>query len=143
LAFIYSSLIPLAESEMFSNVLLQVPSSTTTTTTGVARSEPIEGELSVVVAFSRLVDVAPVVPPEIMYLTYAIGSQATLGFHATRGCFEVTKFPTCRANGSSMDDTGVADDGESHQDSAANTNNPFLGALFLFTISTFGIAVVL
>jgi len=33
--------------------------------------------------------------PDIMYLNYAMGSTFELGYHASRGCFEVTSFPSC------------------------------------------------
>jgi hypothetical protein len=133
-ASIYSNLIPLTENEMFSNVVLQVPSSTTT---AVARSEQVESESSVVLEFSKLLDDAAANPPEIIYLTYAIGSQATLGFHATRSCFEVTEFPTCRANsGSTMDDAGVVDEVDPKQNSAADSTERSTVARFLFAMTT-------
>jgi hypothetical protein len=139
-ASIYSTLIPLAESEMFSNVTLQVPISIST---GVARSEPVGSDSSVVVDFSKRADDASGVPPAVMYLTYAIGSQPALGFHATRSCFEVKEFPACNSNGSSMDIAPVVEDIDTQQDSAAHSSTRSWDTLFLFTMTTFCMVVVL
>lgn len=44
------------------------------------------------VAISRSSEVDP---PQVMHLTYAVGTRQELGYHRVRKCFEVTEFPLC------------------------------------------------
>jgi hypothetical protein len=126
-ASIYSTLIPLG--------VLRVPRSATTVE---ARIDSPGSGSSVVVAFSKLVDEADAVPPEVMYLTHSIGFQATLGFQATRRCFEVAEFPICRANnGTTMDSSNVVYAVDFQQDAAAESTEPSLETRFLHAMTTF------
>ncbi|KAL3942392.1 MAG: hypothetical protein SGARI_000281, partial [Bacillariaceae sp.] len=86
-ASIYPTLTVLEQADAFSSVNLQVP-------TGDEAIERSSGASdSVVLEFSQSMTRAEI--PETMYMSYAIGAQATLGFHTTRACFEITEFPSC------------------------------------------------
>ena len=101
---IYSTLTDLELSESFSNVYLQVP-----TSDEAIEPRDVSIELNndasdtVVLEFSQSIAKADI--PETMFMTYAIGSQATLGFHSTRACFEVTEFPSCPLTDQGMGDS--------------------------------------
>jgi len=63
---------------------------------------------SVTLKFSKAMDSAP----EIMHLTYAIGSSSTFGYHNTRTCFDVEAFPACPSgDGSSASAAGMESSG--------------------------------
>jgi hypothetical protein len=87
---IYQSLVPLSETESFSNVSVHTPASLSS----ISRTDPSSSTISdssVVLEFKQTMEKAP----EKMNLMYAIGSTSQLGFHATRNCFEIVDFPSC------------------------------------------------
>ena len=84
---IYASLTPLAEKDGFSDVRMQAPSS------GSALAKSAVGDPSDSFNLHFKQSMAEV--PQAMYLMYAIGGSAQVGYHKTRACFEITEFPSC------------------------------------------------
>jgi hypothetical protein len=120
-ASIYPTLTPLENSESYSNVLLREPNDDDDDVTAVSRGESSSSSSSssLLLEFSKSVDSVP--PETTMHLMYAIGSQPTLGFHATRSCFEVSDFPKCPpANGDMTGTNSVEEDAVTQQDSGAS-----------------------
>ena len=124
---IYPTLTPLTEAESFSNVNLQLPMGFTS----IARSDASLASDSVLLEFSQAVDSIP----ETMYLMYAIGSQSTLGFHATRSCFEVTEFPSC-PTGNATTAASNNEQGESGSNTESSSAAKAVGYLVGVTVST-------
>jgi hypothetical protein len=117
-ASIYPTLTPLENSDLYSNVMLREPNDDDDTT-AVSRGESTSSS-SLLLEFSKSVDSVP--PETTMYLMYAIGSQPTLGFHATRSCFEVSEFPKCPANGDMTGTNSVEEDAVGSAASAVATS---------------------
>lgn len=84
---ISNTMIPLNEREGYSNIALHLPSPVST----MARSSHAGAEDSVVLHFQQSMDASP----DVMHLMYAIGSSAQVGYHLSRECLDITKFPTC------------------------------------------------
>jgi len=90
-AQIYMAAVPLDEAEGFSDVSIEAP-----TSLQIARSlVPDDDTLSV--HFKHSVE-----DSSIQHLMFAIGMTNQLGFHTTRGCFEVKPVPCSSNTGSSL-----------------------------------------
>ena len=99
--------IPLEDKEGFSNVELVLPFSSLTsssTSTSASRTRSTDDDMrtatnSVMVHFKQSMEEAP----EAMYLNYAIGASPEIGFHSSRECVDITKFPLCSTTDNEMD----------------------------------------
>jgi len=87
LSSVYQSLESLQDTESFSNVVLETPSTTTTAEARMSNGQSKSVRLEFL-QFRNSTEGA-------LHLMYAIGSSSTLGFHTTRHCFDVTEFPIC------------------------------------------------
>ena len=56
--------------------------------------EVLADDNSVILQFSKVMKDGSSAP-DALYMNYAYGSSPEFGIHASRGCFEVTSFPTC------------------------------------------------
>lgn len=93
-AGIYTTLRPLDEANGYSDIKLDA------SPVGVVKPASTEPstlpEGTVKLEFTQVFDE----PPEALYMMYAIGSSQELGYHSSRRCFPVTKFPSCSGDGS-------------------------------------------
>ena len=93
-ASMYANMKPLEGVEgyfKYSNVLVEAPmvSEAPVVSSSVARlSSPMSAEDTVSIHFKQSVAL-----PDAMNLMYAIGMSSELGFHGTRGCFQVEHVP--------------------------------------------------
>ena len=93
-ASMYANMKPLEDVEgyfQYSNVLVEAPmvSEAPVVSSSVARlSSPMSAEDTVSLHFKQSVE-----GPDAMNLMYAIGMSSELGFHGTRGCFQVEPVP--------------------------------------------------
>lgn len=97
-----TSMRPLEDSDEYMNVSIEAPMASTAVQ--IARStSSIASDDTVSLHFKQSVDEKP----EVMNLMYAIGMTSELGFHTTRGCFEVQ--PT-QCVGASSEKEGITID---------------------------------
>ena len=81
---------PLADEEGYSDVLVTTASSPAVPDVEVSRSSLAEEEGTVTLHFKQVLIDSTV---DKMYYTFAIGTTSELGYHVTRGCFEVIATP--------------------------------------------------
>jgi hypothetical protein len=98
---IYQSLIPLEESDVFSSHSVSAPM-----VDFASGQSSIADDDTVSLSFKLKRDSEE--KPDVMYFTYAIGTESSLGFHVTRACFELSEFPPCV---SSSTDSAAAKEG--------------------------------
>lgn len=85
-------LVPLKEADGFSEVELSLESLSSSMMTSRSSTSPLSDADSVTLTFKQGMESGP---PEVMHLMYAVGNSPQMGYHSTRMCFEVTKFPFC------------------------------------------------
>lgn len=86
-ASLLSSQVPLEEAENFSNHELLLPFGARATKSNT------DDDSFMSLRFSQTME-----KPEVMYMMFAIGSSPAIGYHSSRGCFELTEFPDCETN---------------------------------------------
>jgi len=90
LSTMMETMTPLADEEGYSDVLVTTASSPAVPDVEVSRSSPAEEEGTVSLHFKQVLIDSTV---DKMYYTFAIGTTSELGYHVTRGCFEVIATP--------------------------------------------------
>ena len=91
LSTMMETMTPLADEEGYSDVLVTTASSPAVPpTVEVSRSSLADEEGTVSLHFKQVLADSTV---DKLYYTFAIGTTSELGYHVTRGCFEVTAMP--------------------------------------------------
>ena len=90
LSTMMETMTPLADEEGYSDVLVTTASSPAVPDVEVSRSSLAEEEGTVSLHFKQVLIDSTV---DKMYYTFAIGTTSELGYHVTRGCFEVIATP--------------------------------------------------
>ena len=99
---IYQSLIPLEESDVFYSSSVSAPM-----VDFASGQSSIADDNTVSLMFKLKQDSEN--KPDVMYFTYAIGTDSSLGFHVTRACFELSEFPSCSAAAKDGVTTSIGD----------------------------------
>ena len=116
-----SSMKALSDEGGYSDVLVTTAASSSAEVSRSSPSFPGEIEGTVSVRFKHTPVDASAAAGGMMYYTYAIGTTSLLGFHATRGCFEVLAAPCgdgMSEGGGGLD--GGSDEEEEEEDAASD-----------------------